>query len=86
MEAALSHLDTAWRDTPSRPASSSWDQPLRLRSSVILSAKSWFGSSLCPGTAALVFCPYLSRIPVAGHQAGWNVVNRRLHGGFPRLR
>ena len=66
-EAPDSHLDTACRDTPSRSASSSCDQPPRLRSMVILSAMIILKSSFPPFQAG--FYPLiLANDSVDSHQ------------------
>lgn len=62
-----SHLETACLETPSFSASSSWDQPLRLRSIVIFSAMIIMIHPFCRRS---VFFPFiLAKRSVADHQA-----------------
>ena len=61
MEDALSHFDTDCLDTPSCPASSSWDQPFFFLNSAILSAKIiYFPSCIC----LLLICSYAQYVSV----------------------
>ena len=75
MDCALSHLDTACRETDSFSASSSWESPSFLRSSMILSANIMFDSS-CNGMVLL--CPIL-QLPAT--KSSSQSVNRRLRRG-----